>query len=237
MNSRLRRNDRGFEPEVCITVIGAIAARQLFVVDRLVARNRNTNSEEHTKMRLKSVVATTTVILLAITVVSSGLAQDVEKYHSTTSESQSKSGSAEGCVLMPIPLLDKMFGEKFDDANSLLDEKSPPPFDGSWGRHCEFRSAPPFAKGHEMELDFTVYVEASTAEAKQTFEKLAGFMEDKSKPAPSGLGDRAYWQSTDPKHLVLYVLRGKAHYSVGGEPKDVSEKQLIELARAVSAQL
>ena len=189
------------------------------------------------KMRLKSAITTTAVVLLAITVVSSGFAQKAEKYQSITSVSQSKSGSAEGCALVPIPLLDKMFGEKFDDQNSLLDEKSPPPYDGSWGRLCEFRSAPPFAKGREMEVDFTVYIETSTAEAKQTFEKVAEFLEDKSKPAPSGLGDRAYWQSADPKHLVLYVLKGKAHFSVGGEPKDVNEKQLVELARAVSAQL
>lgn len=189
-------------------------------------------------MKTKSLLGVIGAMVFAAAVVGPGpaYARMPQSKKAAGQAQKNESVSPQGCALVPLSLLDKLFGEQFDHEHSL-EQKSPPPYDGAWGWHCEFFSQPPFSRGHQTTVDFTVYVEASDAEAKQNFDKIAAFTEDKSKPAPPGLGDKVYWQTADKKELVLYVLKGKTHYSVGGDLKQVNEKDLVSLAKAVSAQL
>lgn len=77
-------------------------------------------------------------------------------------------------------------------------------------------------------MTFIVYVDASTTEAKQTFDKLSAWYAPKSKPA---VGDSAY---IDAKGAI-HVLKGKTRYYVSVEP--ANEKQAKDLAASIAAQI
>lgn len=138
-----------------------------------------------------------------------------------------------GCALLPVSLLEKTFGEKFDEPSA---SKTPPAYDGAWGSSCQYFSKPPFAHGHQTRVDFMVYVEASAAEAKQTFDKAAVFFKDNSKPPLSGIGDSAYWNTaTGEGEPVIHILKGKVHCQLGSQPANA--KQLKDLATALATRL
>lgn len=142
-----------------------------------------------------------------------------------------KPSAPNGCAMLPIALLEKTFGDTFDPTPS--ETKSPPAYGGPWGSRCEFVSKPPFSKGHQTKVEFLVYVEASPAEAKQTFDKVAAFFADRSKGNPS-VGESAYWGDTNGEPAI-HVLKGKVHYSLSIEP--ANEAQLVDLARNLAALL
>jgi hypothetical protein len=150
----------------------------------------------------------------------------------TSSTSADSAASRSGCALLPISLLEKTFGEKFDD--EPMEGKMPPAYDGAWGTTCKFSPKPPFSKQHPTTVEFTVFVEASPGDAKHTFEQAATFLADTSKPKP-GIGDSSYWALSKPNEPRLAVLKGKAHFSLQLEPPN--ENKLKELATAVTAQL
>lgn len=162
-----------------------------------------------------------------------GLTQQRHPDQPKTSVSNKAPSPAPGheCAFLPISLLEKTFGQKFED--EPMKTPMPPAYDGAAGTTCRFSPQPPFTKAHPT-VDFTIFVEASAAKAKETFDKAGAFFADKSKPAPSGLGDEAYWQ-TDSDEPQLHVLKGKAHYSLGIEP--ANDGQLVGLARAITARL
>lgn len=140
--------------------------------------------------------------------------------------------SRSACALLPISLLEKTFSEKFDD--DPLETKMPPAYDGAWGTTCKFSPKPPFTKEHPTTVEFIVFVEASPAAAKQTFDQAAAYLTDNAKPKP-GIGDSSYWALAQRNKQRIAVLKGKTHFSLELEPAD--ESKLKELARAVAARL
>lgn len=142
-----------------------------------------------------------------------------------------KAASVNGCALLPISVLEKIVGERFQD--QPMESKAPPAYDGAWGSSCKFFSKPPFAKGHQTSVDLLIYTEASAAEAKQTFDKAAVFFTNASKPKPSGIGDSAYWGVDDAP--TIHVLKGRVHYSLSVDP--ANEPLVLQLASALAAKL
>jgi hypothetical protein len=151
---------------------------------------------------------------------------------STTLPTTNRVAPKSGCGLLPISLLEKTFGEKFDD--EPMEGKMPPAYDGAWGTTCKFSPKPPFTKEHPTTAEFIVFVEASPAVAKQTFDQAAAYFADGTKPKP-GIGDSSYWALADEKEPRIAVLKGKTHFSLQLEPPN--ESKLKELATAVAAQL
>ena len=151
----------------------------------------------------------------------------------TPATSNNSAAPKTGCALLPVSLLEKTLGEKFDEPSEA---KAPPAYDGAWGSSCQYSSQPPFTKGHQIKVDFLVYVEASSAEAKQTFDKAAVFFKDNSKPPLTGIGDSAYWNTTHNQNApVIHILKGKVHCQLELDP--ANEKQVKDLAAALAAHL
>ncbi len=140
---------------------------------------------------------------------------------------------ASGCALLPLSLVEEVIGSKFHDPS---ESKAMPAYSGAWGSNCEFSRMEPFPQGQDTRVDFMVFVEASAAEAKTTFQKAAVFFTDHSKPAPSGLGDSAYWGVSDPDEPTIHVLKGKVHFQLGMMyPPD--KTKLLHLAAALAGRL
>jgi hypothetical protein len=146
---------------------------------------------------------------------------------------QNKAASASGCALLPISVLEKAVGQRFQ--SDPTESKAPPAYDGAWGSSCKFVSKPPFTNGQQTSIDLLIYTESSAAEAKQTFDKAAVFFMDSSKPKPSGIGDSAYWDNIDGDNPKIHVLKGRVHYSLGVDP--ANEKLTLQLASALAARL
>ncbi len=117
-----------------------------------------------------------------------------------------------GVRCSPIALLEKTFGEKFDDPP--LETPAPAAYHGPEGKSCQFFSKPPFALGHQTRVDFVVYQESSAKVAKDTFDKVKVYLADNSKGTPS-IGDEAYWSVKDDDESSLHVLKGNSHFSLG----------------------
>jgi len=155
--------------------------------------------------------------------------QTTKKASATSTQTKT---SASGCAVLPTSQLEKIVGERFGEPQ--VGKMFPAYSDGASGSTCEFFSKPPFSKGHSTRIDLLIYTEASAAYAKQTFDKVAPFFADSSKPKP-GIGDESYWDDTQKKEPKLHVLKGKTHYSIGVEPAD--EKLILQLASAIAAKL
>ncbi|HKV61826.1 MAG TPA: hypothetical protein VJO16_07935 [Candidatus Acidoferrum sp.] len=144
---------------------------------------------------------------------------------------KNKTAPAAGCSLLTPALLEKVLGQPFKDDSEGA--KMPPAYEGgAWGSSCEYSSQ---EGGNGVRVDFLVYVEASDAEAKRTFDKAAVFFIDNSRAKPS-IGDSAYWSTiSDKKEPYIHVLKGKVHFQIGMVP--ANEKQLKDLAAAVAARV
>lgn len=175
-----------------------------------------------------SVLFVTTVLL------SQAGAQQKRNQQTIKTESPRADNAAprSGCGLLPISLLEKTFGEKFDD--EPMEGKMPPAYDGAWGTTCKFSPKPPFTQEHPTTVEFIVFVETSPAAAKQTFDQAAAYLADSAKPKP-GIGDSSYWALAQRNKQRIAVLKGKTHFSLELEP--TNESKLKELANAVAAQL
>lgn len=158
-------------------------------------------------------------------------AQQKQIQKERTAPPQSGATAPSGCALLPIALLEKTFGEKFDD--EPMEGKMPPAYDGAWGTTCKFSPKPPFSQQHPTTVEFIVFVEASPAAAKQTFDQAAAFLADSTKPKP-GIGESSYWALAE-KEPRIAVLKGKTHFSLQVNPPN--QEKLKELAAAVAAKL
>ncbi len=188
-------------------------------------------------MKWKSVVVISAGALVGTLLGSSrpAVAQQMQPHSKTTNSpaEKSKGAARSGCALLPISLLEKTFGEKFDD--EPLVTPMPPAYEGAWGTTCRFSPKPPFTKEHPTTVDFIVFVESSPTVAREEFEKAAVFLADKSKPKLS-IGDAAYWRIHEDKDpAAIGVLKDKVHFDISFEP--ANESQLKDLATAVAAQL
>ncbi len=157
-------------------------------------------------------------------------AQQKQNNKKTTTSAAGANGSS--CGLLPVSLLENTFGQKFDD--EPMEGKMPPAYDGAWGTTCKFSPKPPFAKEHPTTVEFIVFVEASPAAAKQTFDQAAAYLTDNTKPKP-GIGDASYWALAEKNKQRIAVLKGKTHFSLELEP--TNESKLKELASAVAARM
>lgn len=185
-------------------------------------------------MKTKSVA--TMLGLCSVWLVFTGMPRsaDAQQKHNnkkTTTSAVGENGGS-GCGLVPISLLENMFGQKFDD--EPMEGKMPPAYDGAWGTTCRFSPKPPFTKEHPTTVDFIVFVEASPAVAKQTFDQAAAYLADSTKPKP-GIGDSSYWAVAQKNKQRIAVLKGKTHFSLELEP--TNESKLKELASAVAARM
>ena len=129
---------------------------------------------------------------------------------------------ADACSMLPASQIEQVLGHSFGAPDV---GKWPPAFGKQpWGTKCEYKSK----DSPEMGVTFIVYVDASPAEAKQTFDKLSMWFPPKSKPA---IGDSAY---LDGSHAI-HVLKGKVRYYISIYP--ANEKQAKDLAAAVASRI
>ncbi|HLW80890.1 MAG TPA: hypothetical protein VKS20_02495 [Candidatus Acidoferrales bacterium] len=129
---------------------------------------------------------------------------------------------ATGCSMLTPAQIQKVLGQPF---GAPSESKWPPAYGQQpWGSNCQYASQ----KGAHTKVTFIVYVDASAAEAKQTFDKLAMWFAPKSKPA---IGDSAYLDA----HGAIHVLKGKVRYYVSIEP--ANEKQTKDLAASIAARI
>lgn len=127
-----------------------------------------------------------------------------------------------GCSLLTPAQIQKVLGQPF---GAPMMGAWPPAFGAQpWGSQCRYSSQ----KGPHMAVTFIVYLDASSSEAKQTFDKLTMWFAPKSKPA---IGDSAY---IDTKGAI-HVLKGKVRYYISLDPKN--EKQMEDLATSIAARI
>lgn len=185
-------------------------------------------------MKMKFMVGAIPVCLLvfgsnAVLARKSSPARSQEKKAPASNQTNAVSPES-GCAILTLATLQKVLGQPFNGDRTLA-TKMPPAYDGPWGSSCQFFSQKPKSQGG-IRVDFVVFTEPSAPVAKKTFDKVAMFFADRSKPRPS-VGDEAYWGvGTEP---TIHVLKGKVHYSVSVDP--VSAKQAQDLAAALAAQL
>lgn len=130
--------------------------------------------------------------------------------------------AADACSLLSPSQIQKVLGQPFGAPG---ESKWPPAYGKQpWGTQCQYDSQ----KGPNTKVTFIVYVEASPAEAKQTFDKLSMWFPAKSKPA---IGDSAYM---DNSHAI-HVLKGKVRYYISIDP--ANEKQVKDLATSVAGRI
>ncbi len=129
---------------------------------------------------------------------------------------------ADACSMLPASQIEQALVHSFGAPDV---GKWPPAFGKQpWGTKCEYNSK----DSPEMDVTFIVYVDASSAEAKQTFDKLSMWFPPKSKPA---IGDSAY---LDGSHAI-HVLKGKVRYYISISP--ANETQAKDLAAAVASRI
>ena len=127
-----------------------------------------------------------------------------------------------GCSLLTPEQIQKVLGQPF---GAPEETKAPPAYGQQpWGSNCRYSSK----TGTKTALTFIVYVDASPAEAKQTFDRLSMWYAPKSKPS---IGDFAYIDS----HGAIHVLKGKVRYFISIDPGN--EKQLKDLATDVASRI
>jgi|HubBroStandDraft_6_1064221.scaffolds.fasta_scaffold132824_2 hypothetical protein len=132
------------------------------------------------------------------------------------------------CALLPPAQLGKVLGQAYK-----APEKStaPPPYAANpAGTQCVYSAE----KSGGKSVIFIVYVDPSTAVAKETFSKLSMFYAPATPAA--GIGDTAY---LDAKHAI-HVLAGKVRYFISipiATYTPENEKQLKDLATSVAGQL
>jgi len=126
----------------------------------------------------------------------------------------------DGCSLLTPGQIQKVLGQPF---GAPAESKWPPAYGKQpWGTQCQYDSQ----KGPNTKVTFIVYVEASPAEAKQTFDKLSMWFPAKSKPA---IGDAAYMDNSHAIHVLKGIVRFYVSLDRG------NEKQVTDLAALIAA--
>lgn len=133
-----------------------------------------------------------------------------------------KSASGSGCPVLTSAMVEKVLGQHVQSGSP---EKTLPMYGGgASGWRCTYRAG---GVGGPQ-IDFSVYTEASSAEAKRQFDTYS-IAADDSKGKPP-IGDSAYWVMATKVQPYLYVLKGKVHFSIAMRP--ANESQMKDLARA-----
>lgn len=127
------------------------------------------------------------------------------------------------CSLLTPQQLQKTLGQTFGAAQKTA---ALPAYMGQpEGTNCRYSDS-----GGHHEVILIVYVDRSSDEAKQTFDKLSAWYPATSKP--TGIGDSAY---VDKSHAI-HVLKGSVRYFINAG-SGASDTQVQALASAVAAQL
>ena len=142
---------------------------------------------------------------------------------------QAKDPPSDACGMLPAAQLTKVLEQPFGSPTKTV---APAAFRGSpTGTDCTYQSG----KGLPRKLLFRIYVESSTAAAKETFTKLSAYYGPNTPVA--GNWDTAY---LDSRHAI-HVQKGKARYYLNLNPLGTdtpkAEKQLKDLATWVAGQL
>ena len=132
-----------------------------------------------------------------------------------------KTASDSGCPVLTSAMIEKVLGQHLQSDPA---QKVPSMYGGASGWSCRYH-------GGGIRIDFSVYTEASSAEAKREFETLSVAADD-SKGKPS-IGDSAFWITNNKQEPYIYVLKGKVHFSIGIIP--ANETQLKNLAGAAAS--
>jgi hypothetical protein len=147
---------------------------------------------------------------------------------------QAKDPPSDLCTVLPGTQLEKVLQETYDPpAKSTAPAAFP---GGASGTECDYKNdSYRTGKGLPRKMVFIVYVDASPAVAKDTFNKLNAFF-GPSTPVP-GIGDAAYRDSG----YAVHVVKGKVRYYINMIPIETytseKEKQLMDLVVWVAGQL
>ena len=132
-----------------------------------------------------------------------------------------KTASDSGCPVLTSAMVEKVLGQKVQ--SSPAQQALPMYGGGASGWSCTYRGA-------GARIDFSVYTETSSAEAKRQFEKYSVAADD-SKGKPS-IGDSAYWVTDAKQEPYLYVLKGKVHFSIGMRLPNETQMKSLAVAAA-----
>ena len=164
------------------------------------------------------------------------MAQTPHDKNSASRTDQNKTAPGTGCSLLTIAMIEKVLGQPFPGNPKA--ENAMAMYGGASGWRCTYLKA----GGSEgnIKVDFVIYEEASAAKAKQDFDKYSVAADD-SKGKPS-IGDSAYWVTPTRAESLIYVLKGKVHFSlgmrIGGNPATETQlKRVKDLAAAVAARI
>jgi hypothetical protein len=129
------------------------------------------------------------------------------------------------CSLLTPAQLEKTIGRPF----TMAEKKAAPPAfrNQPEGMNCGFSST---GKAAGIHVTLIAYVDASLAQAKDTFDKLAMYFKPKSKPP---IGDSAYIDGEG----AIHVLKGKVRFYIEVEPARPMEKQQNDLAILVADEI
>ena len=130
-----------------------------------------------------------------------------------------KAASGSGCPVLTSAMVEKVLGQKVQSGPAQPTQAMYG--GGATGWRCTYHAG-------GVRIDFSVYTEASAAEAKRQFEQYS-LAADDSKGKPS-IGDSAYWVSATKMTPYLYVLKGKVHFSIAMTPGN--ETKMKDLASA-----
>lgn len=126
-----------------------------------------------------------------------------------------------GCSPLTTAIVEKVLGQHIasEPAHKIMAM-----YGGASGCGCTYH-------GQNVRIDFSIYDEASLAEAKKAFYTYSvAADESKGKPA---IGDSAYWVTDAKQEPYLYVLKGKVHFSIGMSLGN--ETKMKDLAGAVAS--
>ncbi|MHB8486441.1 MAG: hypothetical protein ACYDCM_12050 [Candidatus Acidiferrales bacterium] len=181
-----------------------------------------------------------TAVLLTVIVSGTGMAHPKARPQRTAQTDAKKSdpsvaagrkaSPASGCSLLTPAMIEKATGQPFQGKSE--GHKAMPMYTGgAWGSTCTYHAS--------MRIDFSIYAEASSAKAKDDFDKLAiGADDSKGRPA---IGESAFWSNTDSGEPYVYVLKGKVYFLIGmGGTKRGDENQMRQtkdLAAAIAARI
>jgi hypothetical protein len=142
---------------------------------------------------------------------------------------RAKDPPSDACLLLPAAQLAKVLEQPFGGPAKSTAPAAP--YDRVTGTDCTYQTE----KGTTRQLLFRIYVDPSTAVAKDTFTKLSAFYGPNR--TVTGNWDFAY---LDAKHAI-HVQKGKVRYALVLSPigADVAqaEKQLKDLVTWVAGQL
>jgi hypothetical protein len=182
-----------------------------FILPSRGATDETRNRGENMNSKIKLMPITVAIVLFIGTNARMAIAQG----------KTSSSASGSGCPVLTSAMVEKVLGQQVQSSPA---ERTLSMYGGASGWSCRYR-------GGGARIDFSVYIEASSQEAKREFD-IYSVAADASKGKPS-IGDSAYWVTDAKQEPYLYVLKGKVHFSIGMTP--ANETQMKSLAGAAAS--